>query len=145
MENTTTRTSIVARVKALLKLGDDGKIDSFFNRESKKLKRDIESLRRNLETCKLNHVREIEGLEEQLEDAKAELDNAYLDVRPEEITTNAAQEEFSTKYWDKITECEESVSFIEDTIKNNNKLHKETTDYIEEQIKETSYRLEKIS
>jgi hypothetical protein len=109
--------SLVDRILAELKAGDNGKINSFFLREEKALKRSIEALETNKKIAVFNLSTKLSGLEDQLVDAKEALKNAYMAIEPSNVATNALQDEFSKVYWDNIKTKRSLVSDLENQMK----------------------------
>lgn len=142
---TTQPTGIVAKIMRILKLDDAGKIQSFFERERKKLNRDIVTLNKNIENTKFNSERTLDTYREQLEDAEDALDNAYADVKLSDIETNSSQETFSSKYWDNIDNKTEVVERLKSAIKSHSEKVEEEIKEFEKQIAEIKFRIAKIS
>ena len=53
--NQTSKFSIVRAISAFLKLGDDGKLDSFFTRIIKTLSKEVCAHKKNLDNLRFNH------------------------------------------------------------------------------------------
>jgi len=137
--------SIVERIVTFLELNDAGKLQAFFKREAKKLKRDIKGNEKNLDTLGFNHEQGMEELAEKLEDAELRLENAYLSVDMDSIKTNEAQESFSRQYWVSIELAEKAVQEIKTQVKDREEAFNNEKEDIEAQIKEIKYRIKKIS
>ena len=142
MEQTTTvkPTGIVAKIMAFLNLGDAGKLQSFFDREIKKKKREIESYQKSIENEKYNSKGRLEALVEQ-----EEVDDAYYSVKPEDVKTNAEQEAFAYIYWSKVEQAESKLARIQDEIEEEKEKTKEKIESYEEQIKERQVRISKLT
>ena len=145
MITTTKATGIVARIMAILKLDDAGKIQSFFDREIKKLKRNILTLQKNIENLKFNNERVLDGLREDLEDAELALESAYEAVNLADVESNAKQENYSHDYWKGIDNATTKVEAIKSQIKNQNEGLAEDIKECERQIAEIQFRVNKIS
>jgi predicted acylesterase/phospholipase RssA len=146
MENTTVKpTGIVAKIMAFLNLGDAGKLQSFFDREIKKKKREIEAYQKSIENEKYNSKGRLETLAEQEEDAAKEVDDAYFSVKPDDVKTNAEQEAFASTYWDKIERAETKLADIQDDIEQEKESTADKIEYFEEQIKERQARIAKLT
>ena len=137
--------SIVERIVTFLELNDAGKLQAFFKREAKKLKRDIKGNEKNLDTLGFNHEQGMEELAEKLEDAELRLENAYLSVDMDSIKTNEAQESFSRQYWASIELAEKAVQEIKTQVKDREEAFNNEKEDIEFQIIEIKYRIKKIS
>lgn len=147
MENTTktTATGIVAKIMAFLKLGEEGKIISFFERLRKNLKRQIEVNKRNKENLVFNNQAKVDKLNDDLEDAKATLEQTYLNVPVESVSTNADQEAFESTYWSKIEKAESEISRIKKQLEDNEISFKKQIESIDKTIAELQYRLGQIA
>lgn len=147
MENQTktTATGIVAKIMAFLKLGEEGKIISFFERLRKNLKREIEVNKRNKENLVFNNQAKVDKLNDDLEDAKTTLEQTYLNVPVENVSTNADQEAFESTYWSRVERAEEVVARIKKQLEDNEISFKKQTENIDKQIAELEYRLSQIA
>lgn len=145
METTNTLKSLATRVKEFLKLGDDSKIDSFFTRQLKDLSRAIETHKRNIDNLTFNNEKTLSELRDRLDDTNIELDNAYISVSLEDISTNAKQEVFKEKYWNNIETLEVKIQAINHEIEETNKEYENVIKETKEQIEEAQYRIDKIN
>jgi hypothetical protein len=143
--NTTAATGIVAKIVNFLKLGEEGKIGSFFERLRKNLKRQIEAQRKNLENAAFNNTSTIDSLTDRLEDANQALEEAYMNVRSENVATNADQEAYEAEYWYKVEKAESAVSRIKKEIESTTQAYEKTCKEINAQIEELEFRLAKIA
>lgn len=141
----TQSTGIVAKIMRILKLDDAGKVQSFFDREIKKLKRNVETYKKNIENIKFNFERTLDDYRERLEDTEAALENAYEGVKMSDIETNAKQEDFSHHYWANIDSKTEAVEKIKKAIKDETERVEKLIEENENQIKEIQFRISKIS
>jgi hypothetical protein len=141
MEN---KKGIVARIKELLKLGDDGKVDSFFAKQRKALTRMIEAHKRNIDNAKFNHEKELEELREKLEDAETAKESAYLNVPVERISNNADQDAYASVYWNGIERAEQIVQNINRDINYQIERYDNNIELINEQVAELEFRLTQI-
>lgn len=104
--------SLAERIKAALKLGEDGKIMSFFDRQLSKLRREIKQYQRNIQTEEFESENIIADLTGQLEDAKESVVFAYENLEIESINTNSAQENYEITYWGRIQQAEGVVKSL---------------------------------
>ena len=97
--------------------GDAGKLDGFFGKVVKQLTREISNLKTNsgiiTNTSKQSKI----DLEDQLEDAREGLKDAFLSVNVEKIGTNEAQKALVIPYMQGIISAKATISLIEQTIK----------------------------
>lgn len=140
-----TKKSIVDRIVALLQLTDSGKIQHFFDKQIKSLNRDIVALERNITTLTFHHEADLDAAKEKLEDAKVELESAYLNVTIENVDTNAKQDSYSNAYWNGVELAEEKVQTLETRIISKTDAFKDQVKEIEIQIAERKRRVDKIS
>ena len=89
-------------ISAFLKLGDDGKLDSFFTRIIKTLSKEVCAHKKNLDNLRFNHEQKLDELNDSLEDAQTALQESYLKVDIELIGNNAAQKSFEDLYLENI-------------------------------------------
>ena len=110
--------TIVERIVALLQLTESGKIQHCFDKQIKVLKREVEALKRNITTITFHHEAAIDTAKEKLEDAKGELEAAYLNVTIDNVDTNAKQDAYSESYWAGVERAESKVQRLEKEIEN---------------------------
>jgi hypothetical protein len=108
-----TEFAIVKKVMAVLKLDDAGKVGKFFAREVKEANRNISAIEANQAGEDLAFKRNMEELNERMEDAVEAVDHAYQNITPEDVKTNADIVDFSENYWRGVTRAEEVVTDLE--------------------------------
>lgn len=126
--------SLVRRILALLKIGDAGKLDSFFRKQVRNLERDVEALEHEKKSIAFEYERQQSTLKEQLEDAKNALSDAFIAVQPEDVADNAKQEVFAERYWRNIDYREADVERIIQRQEDLEKGYKENVEELDEQI-----------
>jgi predicted nucleic acid-binding Zn-ribbon protein len=136
--------SLVDRILAELKAGDNGKINSFFLREDKALSRSIEAQETNKKVASFNLATQLTALNDQLADAKEALKHAYMAIEPANVATNALQDSFSKVYWANIEEKEAAVKYLEKQIKSVNEKHEKFIKETDEKIAKIKYRMNVI-
>ena len=137
--------TLADKVRAFLKLGDEGKVQSFFDREQKKVERSIKGNEKKIENAAYNRDVQLDAAKDQLTDAQAEVNNAYLDIDPEMIKTNATQDAFADSFWGAICAAESNVTAIETEIEKINEAYEETAEACNEQIAKLQGRLDIIN
>ena len=142
--STTCKFKFVTAIMALFNLGDEGKFVSFFSRLERDFNRAIEQLKINLNILKSQHDQEMTELKEQLEDAVQSVEDAWLNVKPEQIATNALQESFKESYLAAIERAEDEVERIEERIEKVKDRYKEDREAINKQIKAYEARINKL-
>jgi hypothetical protein len=133
--------SIVRKIAELLKMGDQGKLDSFVSRVVKTLKREIAGLEKNLEVKKLSYNQEIEDLQDKLADAQEALENSYLQIDVDKIKTNEEQTAYVDVYLNNIDSKVQAVSQIEKLIEAKEKEFAAFSEDTERQIVSLSKRI----
>lgn len=137
--------SLLERIKAKLNLGEEGQIQNFLDKQVKTLGREIKACEKNIENLKYNHEADLEKKQEQLEDAKVELDSAYENIKASNVENNAKQNDYASVYWANIEQAEEKVERIKKSIDNAKEKLADQIKEIEIQIAERQRRIEKIS
>lgn len=135
---------ITKRVKLLLNLDDDSRINNFYLKQRKQMEKDIKNLNKNLDTLADNHNDRLEELNEKLEDAKQRVEEAYTSVTPEDVATNEKATNFVDVYWAAIEEAEEEVTNLEKVIEDAKENYNYEKEQIEKQIAERQRRLAKL-
>jgi cell division protein ZapA (FtsZ GTPase activity inhibitor) len=103
---------VLAAIMAFLKLGEKGKLGSFFQRELKKLNSKVKAAVQTIANIEFNSGVELEKLRDNLEDAQDALDQSFLNVTPADVDSNAAQEAHSRVYWSGVEYAEAEVERI---------------------------------
>ena len=137
--------SIVRAISAFLKLGDDGKLDSFFTRVVKTLNKEIAAHEANLKTIAFNFTQNLDELKDNLEDAQSALADAYMKVDVSRISTNEDQKDFMERYLENIDNHAAAVKRIEKSIESATEANEEKVKGIKEQVASLKERISKIS
>lgn len=140
-----TKTGIVAKILALLNLGEEGKIENFFEKQRKALQKDIKNLGKNLDTYEDQKAEALEELNEKLEDAKVKVEEAYTSVTVENVSTNERANSFQDYYWDAVTRAENVVARLEAEIKAETEKYDKLIASVKDQTAKKQARLDKIS
>jgi len=143
--STKLKLTLVERIVAFLKLNDAGKIQSFFDSETKNCKVQIKKLESNLKQLDLQNEIELEDLERRIEDAEGAVDDAYLNVDVEKIKTNADKDSFAKTYWGKIKSADSTLAYLKDMHVEKLKVIKDTKEDIEKQIDTYNVRIDKLN
>lgn len=124
-------------VMTLFNLGDEGKVLSFFNRATKKLKKDEKIIQQNLGTLELELTNLKDDFADALQDAIAKESDTWTNLEMDQLATNASQDDFMETYFDRINAAEKATERLkerfEDQIRDK-----------EAQIEETKKSLEKV-
>jgi prefoldin subunit 5 len=144
MAKVSTPAGIVAKIMAALKLGEEGKIGSFFNKLESDFNREIKAIKHNISGLEFEHEQRIEKLNEELEDAEKAVEDAWMNVTADRVATNAAQDSFKNDYLSAITMAEKRVSNIKNDIKDAKGEYKEKLEDLNDQISKYEARLARI-
>ena len=137
--------SLLERIKAKLNMGEEGQIQNFLDKQVKTLGREIKACEKNIDNLKYNHEADLEKKQEQLEDAKVELDSSYENIKASNVENNAKQNDYASVYWSNVEQAEEKVERIKKSIDNAKEKLADQIKEIEIQIAERQRRIEKIS
>ena len=130
--------NIVERIAKLLKLDEIGKLEKFFTRLTKQLKRDSESLKHNLAAINFEFSAEMQQLKDSLEDAIVAVSDSFDNVPIEVLNSNQSMDEYFVTYLDNIKKAEQKVTSIKQEIVN-------LTEDNQSQIKEIEAKIERIT
>lgn len=144
MAKVSTPAGIVAKVMALLKLGEEGKIGSFFNKLESDFSRQIKALKHNISGLEFQFEQQLEQLNQQLEDAEQAVEDAWMNVTAENVATNAAQDRFKDDYLHAINYAESNVEGIKNEIKRITERHESQLKDYNDQIAKYEARLARI-
>ena len=150
MSEKTTKTfiselAIVRKIAAFLKLGDSGKLDSFFTRILKTLNREIDGLKKNIETNKFNYKQTLDDLKDQVEDAREALTEQFMSVDPTQVATRELQKNYVDVYLKSISNKEADIDALEERIIKKKEELKEQNDTIQKRISARQNRIKTIT
>ena len=135
---------IVASIMAALKLGEEGKIGSFFNKLESEFEREIKSINHNIKGEELEHDHVVESLKAKIEDAKKAIEDAWMNITADQVATKALQDSFKETYLYNVASKEADLGHLEDRLKRVNDAHESTIKDLNEQIEKYQARLKKI-
>jgi hypothetical protein len=135
---------IVASIMSALKLGEEGKIGSFFNKLENEFEREIKSIKHNIKGEELEHDHAVESLKAKIEDAKKAIEDAWMNITAEQVATNAMQESFKTDYLANVTMKEIELKRLEGQLDRINNSYDESIKDLNDQIEKYEARLKKI-
>lgn len=147
MENNTPKTTglgLVDRILAFLQLGEDGKINAFFIKQVKRLKKDISNLEKNISTAKEIAKDSNEEVNEKIEDLKEQLNDAFMNISVEDVKTNELANDFEYTYWNRIAKIEADIKYQESIIEATNKKLESDIKGYESDIADRKARIAKI-
>ena len=137
--------SIVKKIVTFFKLGEEGKIEAFFERERKQLTRGVNKLKTAADVLQQQHENTIEDLTEKMEDAVLAVENAYINVDANRVANNSDAASFSSIYWDNIMIAEGNVVTIQEELDSVNEAYAVKVKNNTKQMEEHARRLAKIS
>lgn len=108
--------ALVNLIMKVLKLDDAGILEKFFDKQVKRLNRDIKTSEQNIKAITSNFEVKRDELLEQIEDAEEAVINAYTAINPDDLKNNAAMAEFEEDYWNRITIAENDVQNLKDDL-----------------------------
>lgn len=144
MSTEKTPLTLAQRISALLKAGDEGKINSFFIREKKTLQKDIDKAKKNKLFIASALEEELDTLKDKIEDANQAVESAYEDITAEQVKSNAEQDRFSPEYWGRITSAENVVEALKKKSEAAKDSAKDKTDELDRQIDKLQNRIDII-
>lgn len=126
--------SLVERILATLKLGEDAKINSFFLRAVKKLKSSIKAHEKNLEMSEFELNAAVDRIQDQLEDARESVKQAFESISPADVANNGKADEFAKVYWGRIKVAQDHVTSLEMEMKAVNENFEKEKEQVEGEI-----------
>jgi prefoldin subunit 5 len=144
MAKLSTPAGIVSKIMAALKLGEEGKIGSFFSKIESDFNREIKAIKHNISGFELEHEHSLTSLNDKLEDLKKAVDDAWLDITAERVATNALQDSFKGRYLGNIVDAEDAVTKCEKQIANTIENYNSNIKDLNDQIAKYEARLAKI-
>jgi len=137
--------AIVKAIMKVLKLDDAGKISKFFSVQVKEAKRAITQLEANIKALIIQYDIDVDNINNQIEDAEQNVEQAYQNVKPEDVVNNQAIEEYSNKYWNAVKKAENKLKELKEESEYLKERHEEAVDEINEQIAKYQERIDKIT
>lgn len=135
---------LTRKVMAKLNLGDGGKVDNFIGKLVKDFEKAINKNKQVLELKKMNYEEAQREFDEQLEDAREELSDAWMHIPVEKVANNDAQNNYKAEYLSRIERLEASIKGLEDAKKASTEAYEKNVKEIEETIKEARERIKTI-
>jgi len=136
--------SLVTKIMAIFNLGEEGKLHSFFEQIEKSAKLDIKKLEQNIKKAELDYEITMQSLNDNIEDAKQALDNAYVDIKIEELETNISQKRYMETYLRNIKDKEQRVESLEQEKKDTIEAFEKSVGEFRKSISTIESRLDKI-
>jgi len=140
-----TKVTLIDRILSILNLDDHGKVASFFKGEVKKLQNAVRQLESNEKQEDLRNELALEALNEKIEDAQQDVDDAYLAVKVEYIQSNEDKKNFSTNYWNNISSKEYILKDLKRSLENKLEAIEDSKKDLKEQKVAYAARIKKIT
>lgn len=137
--------SLTRKIKALLNLGEEGKLDSFFERIIKTLKKEVAAFEQNAKNEKFKYEELVDGLNDKLEDAQTDLENAYTNVDMTKLETNESQKSYQEVYLNNLDSKALAIKAIEKQLADAKEAHDEVLKGINNNIESLNKRISMIS
>jgi len=128
--------SIVRRIVAFLELGENGKLDSFFLRVEKTLNREIEAYKKNIDIIKFEAKQKADEYDDKIEDAEKAVEEAFMNVTPEQVDSNQKQVDFLDSYLSNLKRAKSAVTSLKDAKADAAKASKGEVDNLNDKINE---------
>lgn len=138
-------TALEAKIMAILKLDDVGKLKKFFKGEVKNLNGQIAAIENNKLTAELELKLALSKADDKIEDAEAALEDAYTAVKVEEISSNESMSYFSERYWKNIDAKTESLESLKNRRKSLTEDYDKVLEARNKRIEKLKARIAKIS
>lgn len=136
---------LVAKIMAILKLDDAGRLEKFLDGEAKKFNSKIKAIEMNKKTAALELELKLGELDSKIEDAEAAVEDSYTAVKLENINTNEAMADFSERYWNNIDSKTAKLARLNDEKVAVQKAYDEDLKQRDEKIATIKSRIAKIS
>lgn len=137
--------SLVRRIVTFFKLGEEGKIENFFEKQRKNLKREIAKLTKAVEVIVFTYDNDVEDLNDRIADAEAAIDNAYMQVDADVVASNAGADSFALDYWRNIELKEANLATLKELAIEMKETHTNVLKVKNDQIAERKRRMTMIS
>lgn len=137
--------SMFAKVAAFLKLGDEGKLQSFYTRLQRTVEQDIKKLTTSRGILVSNFQEATEQYQYDLQDATEAVDSAWMNVTPEQVATNELQADFMQTYLNGVSRAEAKVTALENQRKAAEEAHASALQAIDDKIAAANKLLVRIT
>lgn len=142
--NVVSEFALVKKIVALLKIGDQGKLESFFSRVCKNLKKEISALEKTMDVAKFEFERNLDDLNDKLEDAQEAYTASLMQVDVESIKTNEDQNKYVDIYLSNIDRKHSEVIALENKITKLKEEYQQANELTEKQISSLKKRLAEV-
>lgn len=137
--------SMFDKVAAFLKLGPDGKLQSFYTRLQRTVEQDIKRLSTSRSILVSNFQEATEQYQYDLQDATEAVDSAWMNVSPEQVATNELQADFMQTYLNGVSRAEAKVKALEAQRESAEEAHSSALKTIDDKIAAANKLLVRIT
>jgi hypothetical protein len=136
--------SIYSRICALLKVGDEGKVQSLLNMVVRELKRSIVGNEQSIKNCQYELETLLTKHQDRVEDLTQAVTDAEESVDLTRIQTNADREVYMRTYLQNISNAEKALEDVEKQYENNKKAFTDEIERLEAQNVKLADRISRI-
>ena len=134
-KTTTVNTSLVGRIVAAIKGGEEHHVTDFVSKLEKQLEKNIKNNKLNIETKKAKFEQKLEELKDKAADRLAEAEDVLVDIDPEMIKTNDARRNYISVYLENVDRATERADKAQAQVEDAEKEQKAAIDDLQDQIK----------
>jgi len=137
--------AITKEILSFFNLTDAGKVDSTISIILKGWRKGISDRQINIKTLNSIYESKLDDMNDNLADAQAQLNDAWLAINPEVVgSSRAEQKEFAGAFERNVDAYTAEVERLEENIKEFVSDHKAEIKVIESEIKELEYKISKL-
>jgi predicted nucleic acid-binding Zn-ribbon protein len=137
--------TLVEKIKAKLKLGEDGKLMSFFERLNRNLERKLQALIQKKNNLVFNFENRLQELNDAVEDARQNVTDVYESADVTRMATNASQDEYMTEYLSAIDRAESALESAENAVTRAQESHNSEVEALNKQISALQARIARVT
>lgn len=108
--------ALVRAIMALLNIGEEGKVESFFQKALKSLKDDVKAEEQEIKVLEFEFESKFDKFTDELDDAKQAYEESFLAVNVRAIDTKSQQSDYVAVYFRNIREKRAKVIFVQEKI-----------------------------
>lgn len=136
--------TIVQRIIAFIKGGDESKIISFVEMIERHSKNEVKKLKMNLVRLEQDHKMSLEEIDDKIEDTELRVSEAYVNIDVEKIQTKESQKSYMGVYMRNISQEEDELKRLQETREKVIESYNDKKKSYNEQINKIEARVAKI-
>ena len=136
--------TIVQRIIAFIKGGDESKIISFVEMIERHSKNEVKKLKMNLVRLEQDHKMSLEEIDDKIEDTELRVSEAYVNIDVEKIQTKESQKSYMEVYMRNISQEENELQRLKETREKVIESYNDKKKSYNEQIEKIEARVAKI-